>query len=415
MTTMDRDEALKLLRGGPEGIAEWNRLRVAGEDISDQSGVSLFNANLSSADLSHANLSGTRLSLADLRHARLCNANLEYANFGSADLGSADLSHANLRHANLCDTNLRNANLSDADISTAILWHVKLSNAKLCGADLSHADIRYANLSDANLKMAILTNALLRDTNLSGADFTKTTVGSTSFAGVDLSQVNGLRDLSHIMRSAIDTSTLVASRGQVPEVFLRGCGLAPWEVIAAKLYNPELSAEQITDVQYKIFEARTSGPVVLGGVFISYSRNDAKFVDKMRDKLTEKGIAVWLDRHDLIAGPLDRQIDRALRMNDVVLLVLSEHSINSEWVERELKTTLAREKKEKRDILCPVAVDVSWKGRMRDKLWQCVEKKNVLDFAKWKTKAFDGQFQKLLKGLKIYYEKPNGAKKSVAS
>ena len=30
---ISRDDALKLLRGGPEGVAEWNRRRVAGEEI----------------------------------------------------------------------------------------------------------------------------------------------------------------------------------------------------------------------------------------------------------------------------------------------------------------------------------------------------------------------------------------------
>ena len=32
---MDRDDALKLLKGGPVGIAEWNRRRDAGEEIPD--------------------------------------------------------------------------------------------------------------------------------------------------------------------------------------------------------------------------------------------------------------------------------------------------------------------------------------------------------------------------------------------
>ena len=43
---MDRDEALKLLRGGMEGVAEWNQRREAGDEIPDLSGVELSNANL---------------------------------------------------------------------------------------------------------------------------------------------------------------------------------------------------------------------------------------------------------------------------------------------------------------------------------------------------------------------------------
>ena len=50
------------------------------------------------------------------------------------------------------------------------------------------------------------------------------------------------------------------------------------------------------------------------------------------------------------------------------------------------------------------ALDDAWKAKMNDVLWRQVKKKNVLDFSKWKTKAFEPQFQKLVTGLKIYYE-----------
>ena len=34
MGVMDREEALKLLKGGPEGVAEWNKRRKAGQKPS---------------------------------------------------------------------------------------------------------------------------------------------------------------------------------------------------------------------------------------------------------------------------------------------------------------------------------------------------------------------------------------------
>jgi hypothetical protein len=43
---MDRDEALRLLKGGEEGVKEWNRRREAGEAIPD-----LSHANLTYAPL----------------------------------------------------------------------------------------------------------------------------------------------------------------------------------------------------------------------------------------------------------------------------------------------------------------------------------------------------------------------------
>ena len=57
---MDRDEALKLLRGGPHGIKEWNRRQ--GEKIPDLSGADLSEANLRGADLSGAVLGGHHFS-----------------------------------------------------------------------------------------------------------------------------------------------------------------------------------------------------------------------------------------------------------------------------------------------------------------------------------------------------------------
>src|SRR4051794_13568509 len=64
---VDREEALKLLRGGPEGIREWNRLRAESGVVptrlnrADLAGVNLYGANLSQVDLGGASLRGARI------------------------------------------------------------------------------------------------------------------------------------------------------------------------------------------------------------------------------------------------------------------------------------------------------------------------------------------------------------------
>jgi hypothetical protein len=58
---MDRDEALRLLRGGPEGVEEWNQRRKAEEEIPDLSMALLRGVNLNGADLSDANLNAANL------------------------------------------------------------------------------------------------------------------------------------------------------------------------------------------------------------------------------------------------------------------------------------------------------------------------------------------------------------------
>ncbi|MBN2560811.1 MAG: toll/interleukin-1 receptor domain-containing protein [Phycisphaerae bacterium] len=96
---MDRDEALKLLRGGPEGVAEWNRLLEGGEEIPDLEDAFLINSDLRAADLRGAFLVGVSFYHADLRGADLVSAQLSRADFRGADLRGTALRHANLSGA----------------------------------------------------------------------------------------------------------------------------------------------------------------------------------------------------------------------------------------------------------------------------------------------------------------------------
>jgi hypothetical protein len=55
---MERDEALRLLGAGPDGVREWNERRAGGEPIPTLRGAALTGAGLVGADLSEADLSG---------------------------------------------------------------------------------------------------------------------------------------------------------------------------------------------------------------------------------------------------------------------------------------------------------------------------------------------------------------------
>jgi uncharacterized protein YjbI with pentapeptide repeats len=101
---MHRDEALKLLTGGPDGIKEWNRRRDSNVAIPFFEGINLVRADLSGANLSFAVLRG-------------------------ADLRGADLHNTNLARAVLCDVNL-----CRVDLHNALLYRADLRGAKLRGA-----------------------------------------------------------------------------------------------------------------------------------------------------------------------------------------------------------------------------------------------------------------------------------------
>jgi TIR domain/Pentapeptide repeats (8 copies) len=404
---MDRDEALRLLKGGKKGIEEWNRRRVSDEAVPD----------LIEAYLGGANLSGAVLSGAYLRGAYLMGANLSGADLSEANLGGANLSGAVLSVANFIEADLSGADLSEANLIGAKLSGAVLSGADLIRADLSGAYMSEANLSRANLSGAVLSEAYLRVANLSGAKLTEADLSgadcaSTVFANLDLSEVKGLDSVRHSGPSTVGIDTLFRSKGRIPEPFLRGCGLTLWEVLGANLYRPELTPPGLAELQYQIFDAWTKGRSMINGCFISHSWKDSAFVDELRDRLIAEGINVWLDRRDMVAGTLQDQLWRAIQVHHVIILILSEHSVESDWVENELEMARIKEKDERRAVLCPVALDDAWRAKVTAKdgpgdpfrgLWRTLTGKLIVDFSGWKTKAFDESFQKLLRGLKMNY------------
>jgi hypothetical protein len=89
-----------------------------------------------------------------------------------------------------------------------------------------------------------------------------------------------------------------------------------------------------------------------------------------------------------------------------VVLILSEHSIQSDWVEHEVRTARELEKEIGRDILCPVALDDSWQSSPWPKrVMEQVMEYNILDFSAWNDDGkFGNTFNKLIDGLGLFYK-----------
>ena len=202
------------------------------------------------------------------------------------------------------------------------------------------------------------------------------------------------------------------SHGQLPRAFLKGCGLTDWEIENARLWDPNLTNDEITTTLYEINRLRGEQPINPFRVFISYTRNkdkngrsDEPFAEALEKHFDEKGMRYWRDVHDLKAGRLERQIDHAIDLNPLVLLVLSERSVESDWVEWEAAKARKVEKELGRDVLCPVTLDDAWKtcawpGPLRRQIADY----HILDFSGWQDAVtLERQFAKLLDGLKLFY------------
>jgi len=313
-----------------------------------------------------------------------------------------DLSHCDLYEADFTDASLDEADLEGAQLFRAELRNVYGIAASFKKANCAEAKFNGSYFGLADFRDAQLVQSVFLHVVLAGADFGGASVGNTAFVGCDLSHTIGLDQTQHRGPSSVAVDTLGRSRGRIPESFLRGCGLSDTEIEFAKLYREGLTSEEVTNITYRIDELRGTRPIQLSPVFISYSHDDAVFVDELEKRLNANSIRFWRDTHDLKAGRLETQIDRAIRMNPVVILVLSQHSVESDWVEFEAGKARELEKELKRDVLCPVALDDSWRscpwpGPLRKQ----IEKYNVLDF----SKNIETQFAKLKEGLGLFYAK----------
>jgi TIR domain/Pentapeptide repeats (8 copies) len=264
---------------------------------------------------------------------------------------------ANLPDANLVEANLSGAYLVEANLTGADLSKATLSSTNLTWAQLSGANITKANLTGATLRNANLRNANFVGVRLIGADLTNVWMHETMFIDTDMTRAKGLESCIHSGPSTLDHRTLAKS-GQLPLSFLRGVGLP--------------------DLLIDLVPALRGDPLQFYKCFISYSTKDQAFADRLHADLQAKGVRCWFAPEDVKAGEkLHEQIDDAIRVFDKLLLVLSEASIASPWVEREIRRARRREVREGRRMLFPLRL-VSYSA-LRD--WECFDADTAKDLA----------------------------------
>ena len=321
------------------------------------------------------------------------------------DLSAVNLSESDFTDANLYGTNLQKSNLAGAIFDNANLSDTHLQYADLRRASLFNTDLIGANLDAANLTGARLRFTTFNKTMLNGADFKNVQLLETNFTNTDLSSVVNLINCEFLAPCNLDLRT-IRNSGPLPVEFLHGVGTSDYEIEFYKLQQGGLTNAEINDIIYKIYDLRAHQSIQISPLFISYNHSDAAFVDEVGGKLTEKGVRFWRDVYHSTSGNLEKQVDHAMRLNDTVLLVLSKESTDSDWVEYEVTKARKLEKEKRKDVLCPVALDDSWKTcNWSERLRLQIEKYSILDFSQWQNEdVFNRQFSRLVDGLNIYYK-----------
>jgi hypothetical protein len=126
-------------------------------------------------------------------------------------------------------------------------------------------------------------------------------------------------------------------------------------------------------------QAAGAAPAVhFNSCFISFSTKDEEFADLLYGDLTKNGVDCWFSSHNMRSGEkIHEQIDRAILLMDRLLLILSEHSIQSSWVETEIAKARKRELSEKRRMLFPLRL-VDFETL---RAWKCFDPDTGMDSA----------------------------------
>jgi hypothetical protein len=327
--------------------------------------------------------------MANPEHLKILKQGVEVWNHWKRENPNTDLSGSTLLMYVFNGVDFSGTNLSEVDFSYSEFVNANLAFADLRGATLANTTLRVASFVGAKLDNANLNHAILAFTDFSDAQFSETDFSDLSlyratFGFNDLREVKGLESIIHRAPSTIGIDTFYRSQGQIADRFLQGCGV-PDEFIA---YSRSLATAQ--------------NPIQIYSCFISYSSKNQLFADRLYADLQNKGVRCWLASEDLKIGDKTRiAIDESIRFHDKFLLVLSKHSVASDWVEQEVETALDRERKEKRTVLFPIRlddtvmkVDAGWPALIKNT-------RNIGDFRKWKNpEAYQKAFDRLLRDLK---------------
>jgi hypothetical protein len=130
-------------------------------------------------------------------------------------------------------------------------------------------------------------------------------------------------------------------------------------------------------------------------IFISHSSRDNQFARRLTTDLDYYGIKVWLDEADLVLGdPLTKKISDAIEKCDYFAIVLSSHSISSDWVRQEFGIARTKEQQENRNLVIPILLE---NIIIPDDLQEDLKDRVYADFTN--QEAYAWTFQKLLKLL----------------
>ena len=388
------------------GVAVWNKWREDHPNVIPK--------------LNNLNAMRHKLYVVDYRFARFKVVNFNGINFINADLFQANLSKILLRNANLSGANLKFTVLTESQMKSAVLKGAILEGADLSSSDLTGANLDEIRINNVKLTGANLTETYMRNSELNFADFCNSKLNRADLSGSELFNVSFVG--ADLRQAKLNRAKLINAKLTGAKLF----GIQPYELrldgtecLYAYL-DPEGTQRTPKernfypgefDDFFKDYFFQPEASTMFPTCFISYSHTNKAFAKKLWSDLQESGISCGYAPEDMKGGrKVHEQIGDAIGRQDKLLLVLSEDSMNSDWIAYEIKKARKREKAEGRQILFPVRL-VDWEAVKRWELFHAdtvtdlaeeVRQYFIPDFSDWDNpEEYQKAFDRLLADLKV--------------
>jgi hypothetical protein len=132
--------------------------------------------------------------------------------------------------------------------------------------------------------------------------------------------------------------------------------------------------------------------------FISHSWKDKYFVRKLAADLVANDIRIWLDEQRILVGDsIPEKIAQGLAESDFFLIVVSDNSVGSAWVKKELNAALVSEIERRKVVVLPIKLDCA-------KMPESIVDKKYADF----SGSYSAGLKDLLESIKAREVLVNG-------
>jgi len=138
-------------------------------------------------------------------------------------------------------------------------------------------------------------------------------------------------------------------------------------------------------------------------VFISYSHKDRQFAENLANSLSSEGVSVWYDNWQIHVGDsIVRKIQQGLSSSDFLIILLSNNSTESKWVEQELNASTIRNIESEGIFILPALVE-------KCQIPIFLSDRKYADF----TKDWTSAYEELLAAIDHHFDKQGISRKSI--